>query len=209
MIVIGITGPTGAGKTTALRVLESLGVRVLDCDVIYHRLLKSSTSLRREIIRRFGPVFDGARLDRQRLGRMVWGDQDALRDLNAITHKYILEQLGVEIADARKAGLAGVAIDAVALLESGAGRLCDVTVAVTAPEEVRVRRIMLREKISREYAQSRVDAQKKAEWFTAHCGHTLVNDSTEEVFRERARTLFQTLLEFHQEEKESCQNKRS
>lgn len=194
MIVIGITGPTGAGKTTALRVLEELGVRVLDCDAIYHRLLKTSEPLRRELTGRFGEIFDENGLDRHKLGKLVWGDEQALRDLDAITHKYILSQLGEEIADAREAGLPGAAIDAALLLESGAGELCDTTVAVTAPEEVRIRRIMAREGIDRDYAQARVRAQKPAEWFTGRCRHTLVNDSTEEAFRGAALALFRQLL---------------
>ena len=194
MIVIGITGPTGAGKTTALRVLEELGVRVLDCDAIYHQMLKTSEPLRRELTGRFGEVFDVTGLNRHKLGTMVWGDEQALQDLGAITHKYILSQLGEEIADAREAGLPGAAIDAALLLESGAEELCDTTVAVTAPEEVRIRRIMAREGIDRDYAQARVRAQKPAEWFTGRCRHTLVNDSTEEAFRGAALALFRQLL---------------
>lgn len=194
MTVIGITGPTGAGKTTALRVLEGLGARVLDCDAIYHALLRESRPLREELTARFGPVFDEKGLDRQKLGRMVWGDGQALGDLNAITHKYIIAQLEEALADAGRAGLPGAAIDAAALLESGAASLCDTTVAVLAPEEERIRRIMAREGISRDYAQVRVAAQKKPEWFAARCGHMLVNDGTEEDFRAKALALFRTLL---------------
>lgn len=194
MIVIGITGPTGAGKTTALRVLEELGVRVLDCDAIYHQLLKTSKPLRWELTSRFGEVFDEKGLDRHKLGKLVWGDDQARQELNAITHKYILSQLGEEIADAQEAGLPGAAIDAALLLESGAWKLCTTTVAVVAPEEIRIQRIMAREGIDRSYAAARVRAQERSEWFARHCQHTLVNDSTEEDFRGKALTLFRELL---------------
>ncbi|MCD8382165.1 MAG: threonylcarbamoyl-AMP synthase [Clostridiales bacterium] len=192
--VIGITGPTGAGKTTALRELEQLGARVLNCDDIYHRLLAENATLRREITARFGQVFDGQALDRKKLGRMVWQDPKALRDLNGICHKYILSRLGEEIADARDEGLIGVGIDAVALFESGGNLLCDTTVAIVAPEQERVRRIMNREDIDREYALARVHAQKPNEWFTDHCAHTLVNDSTQQAFRSKSQELFWELL---------------
>lgn len=194
MKVIGITGPTGAGKTTALRVLEELGVRVLDCDAIYHRLLQENDRLRKELETRFGPVFTPQGLDRRKLGKLVWGDAQALKDLNAITHKYILAELNREIAQAREAECPGAAVDGVGLLESPAKDLCDVLVAVTAPEDVRLDRIMAREGIDRDYALARIRAQKGAEWFTSRCQHTLVNDSTPEVFREKALALFPTLL---------------
>lgn len=192
--VVGVTGPTGAGKTTALRELERMGARVLNCDEIYHRLLAENATLRREITARFGPVFDGETLDRKKLGGMVWQDPKALRDLNGICHKYILSRLGLEIADARDEGLVGVAIDAVALFESRGELLCDTTVAIVAPEEERVRRIMKREGITREYALARVHAQKPDEWFSDHCAHTLVNDSTQEAFRAKCQDLFWELL---------------
>ena len=194
MMVLGITGPTGAGKTTALRVLEEMGVRVLDCDAIYHRLLRESQPLRRELTERFGPVFTPQGLDRQALGKLVWGDPQALADLNAITHKYITAQLEREIAQARGAGLPGAAIDGASLLGSPAEALCDVLVAVTAPEEVRLERIMAREGIDRDYALARIRAQKPSEWFERRCRHTLVNDSTPEAFRQRAQLLFRSLL---------------
>lgn len=194
MMVVGITGPTGAGKTTALQVLEEMGVRVLDCDAIYHQLLRESQPLRRELTERFGEIFTHEGLDRQALGRLVWGDSQALADLNAITHRYITAHLEQQIAQAREAGLPGAAIDGAALLGSPAEGLCDVLVAVTAPEEVRLERIMAREGIQRDYALARIRAQKPAEWFIRRCRHTLVNDSTPEIFRQKAEALFRSLL---------------
>lgn len=196
MVVIGITGPTGAGKTTVLNVLRDMGGAVADCDAVYHGLLRTSGPMGEELKARFGgSIFDeNGDLRRKELGAIVFGDPSALGDLNAITHRHIVAELERLIRRARSEGRPAIALDAIALLESGAGALCDVTVAVTAPEEVRVRRIMAREGIPEEYARARVAAQKPSAWFEARCAYTLRNDGTREALEEQARALFEQIL---------------
>ena len=202
MKVIGITGPTGAGKTTALGALEDLGGRVVDCDAVYHDLLVRSEPMRSELRARFGAgVFsaDGS-LDRKALGAVVFDDPQALADLNAITHKYVGLAVDEFIEQARREKARAVAVDAIALIESGIVDRCHCTVAVTAPDEVRVRRIMAREGISEEYARLRVHAQKKEDWFRANCTYVLVNDCADAgTFRVKARALFQQIIEQQEE----------
>ena len=192
MLVIGITGPTGAGKTTALNALTALGGRIVDADAVYHQLTATSPALRRELEERFGPVYAGGDLDRKKLGQVVFQDPQALADLNAITHKYVAQETRRQIDEARQAGAPAVGIDAIALLESPLADYCDCTVAVTAPEELRVKRIMAREGISEEYARLRVEAQKPSAWFQEHCDYTLENTEadTPETFAQRARAFF-------------------
>lgn len=192
MLVIGITGPTGAGKTTALNALTALGGRIVDADAVYHQLTATSPALRRELEARFGPVYADGDLDRKKLGQVVFQDPQALADLNAITHKYVAQETRRQIDEARQAGAPAVGIDAIALLESPLAAYCDCTVAVTAPEELRVKRIMAREGISEEYARLRVEAQKPSAWFQEHCDYTLENTEadTPETFAQRARTFF-------------------
>lgn len=192
MLVIGITGPTGAGKTTALNALTALGGRIVDADAVYHQLTATSPALRRELEARFGPVYADGDLDRKKLGQVVFQDPQALADLNTITHKYVAQETRRQIDEARQAGAPAVGIDAIALLESPLAAYCDCTVAVTAPEELRVKRIMAREGISEEYARLRVEAQKPSAWFQEHCDYTLENTEadTPETFAQRARTFF-------------------
>lgn len=196
MIVIGITGPTGVGKTTVLNVLRDMGGAVADCDAVYHDLLRASAPLREELRARFGEsIFDETGdLRRKELGAIVFGDPDALADLNAITHRHIVAQLRRLIAQGSAEGRPAIALDAIALLESGAGALCDITVAVTASEELRVGRIMAREGISEDYARARIAAQKPSAWFEERCAHTLRNDGDKEALEARARALFQSIL---------------
>ena len=174
-LVIGFTGPTGAGKTSALRALERLGGLVLDCDAVYHELLRTDESLRGAITDAFGPVFgaDGT-LDRQKLGTAVFGDPAAMERLNAIIFDRLPRELLRRINDS-DAPLIG--IDAINLVESGLSRLCRRTVAVLAPAETRVRRIMARDGIPEDYARLRVQAQKSDDFYRTHCTDVLVNDA--------------------------------
>lgn len=196
MTVIGITGPTGAGKTTVLGVLTELGGAVADCDAVYHELLRSSAAMQSELKNRFGNgIFDeNGDLRRKELGAIVFGDKSALADLNTITHRHIVAELEQRITQAADQGRPAIALDAIALLESGAGELCDVTVAVTAPEETRVGRIMAREGISEAYARARIAAQKPPEWFETRCTYTLRNDGERETLERHARELFERIL---------------
>ena len=196
MIVIGITGPTGAGKTTVLNVLRELGGAVVDCDAGYHELLRSEGPMRDELRARFGAeIFDeNGDLRRKELGAIVFGDAGALADLDAITHRHIIEEVERRAAQARAEGRPAVALDAIALLESGLGERCDVTVAVTAPEDIRVGRIMAREGIPEEYARSRVNAQKPDSWFEERCGYPLRNDGEQGALEAGARALFRRII---------------
>lgn len=197
MKIIGITGGSGAGKTTVLHVLEEFDVRVIDCDKVYHELLASNGQLLAELSDRFGQaVFDGTgALDRKALGSAVFNDVGALMDLNAITHKYVGAEVDRQIEEARRDGRRAVAVDAIALIESGLGEKCDVTVAITAPAQMRVRRLMVRDGISEEYANLRIAAQKPDDFFETHCDHVFHNDGDEPAAcRARARTLFEEIL---------------
>ncbi|WP_186564320.1 dephospho-CoA kinase [Lawsonibacter celer] len=196
---IGITGPTGAGKTTVLGVLEALGAEIIDCDAVYHDLLERSGPLRQALTVRFGPeILDReGRVDRKRLGGVVFGDPAALEDLNAITHRFILEEIDRRCAQAEARGCPAVGIDAIALIESGVGETCGVIVGVLAPPELRVRRIMRREGIPESYARQRVEAQKGDAFFRDNCGYILDNgrDGDPEPVKRRALELFRSIIQ--------------
>ena len=191
MVVLGITGPTGAGKTTLLQEVERLGGAVIDCDAVYHGLLERDTALQSALKREFGPLRDEkGRIDRKKLGRIVFDDPDKLERLNAIAWEAVVGRVQALIEMCRGEGKQFAAVDAIALLESPLKELCQLTVAVLAPSQVRVRRIMAREGISEDYAWARVKAQKPDEYFSQNCDYTLYNDCpTAEEFAQRAQEL--------------------
>ena len=199
-IILGITGGTGAGKTTALRVIEELGGRVIDCDSLYHGMLENHKEMREALNREFPNAFtlDGV-LDRKLLGREAFSRPERLSNLNKIVYQYVLPELEAKIQETRE-GLC--AVDGISLLESGLDRLCDKTIAITAPREVRVRRIMARDNIPESYARLRIAAQKTDEYYRNKCDYELNNAADDpEVFREEARAFFSRLIQNLRDEK--------
>ena len=176
--IIGITGGTGCGKTTLLNAIRQAGGLVLDCDAIYHDLLKTDKNLLAAIESRFPGTVENGELQRKKLGAIVFSDQQALLDLNAITHSAVKQEVLCQLETAPKLA----AIDAIALFEGGLAELCDVTVAVTAPTEDRVKRLMARDGITEEYARSRIAAQHDEGWFREKCGYVLENDGSLDAF---------------------------
>ena len=198
-IVLGITGGTGAGKTSALNALRDLGGKVIDCDAVYHEVLTGSDAFKNAINEKFPGVFtaDG-QLNRKKLGQEVFAKRERLDQLNAIVFRFLLPELEQRIQAAE--GL--YAIDAINLFESGLDRFCDCTIAVTAPTELRVKRIMARDSIPEAYARLRINAQKQDEYYRGKCGHELNNASeSPEEFRKESRLFFERLIESIMEEK--------
>ena len=188
-MILGITGGTGCGKTTLLQAIEEAGGLVLDCDAIYHALLAADRHLLSAIEARFPGTVESGALQRKKLGSIVFSDEQALLDLNAITHSAVKAEVLRRLETAPRLA----AIDAIALFEGGLAELCDITVAVTAPEEDRVKRLMLRDGISEEYARKRIAAQHDESWFRKRCDHILENNGTKKQFHDKCLAFLRDL----------------
>lgn len=187
-MILGITGGTGCGKTTLLELIRQQGGLVLDCDAIYHQLLQTDKAMLAALENRFPAAFESGSFDRKKLGSIVFADPAALLDLNAITHAAVKQ----EVLRRLEAKPALAAIDAIGLFEGGLAELCDLTVAVTAPLEARVARLMARDGIPESYARSRISAQHDAGWFADRCDATLSNDADPESFRQKCLAFLNT-----------------
>ena len=128
-------------------------------------------------------------LNRKKLGAIVFSDEKALLDLNAITHAAVKQEVLRMIPPTPSL----VAIDAIGLLEGGLAELCDVTVAVTAPLDDRIRRLMARDGISETYAKKRITAQHDDSWFRERCDRVLTNDGNMDAFATKCLAFLHTL----------------
>ncbi len=188
-MIIGITGGTGCGKTTLLEVIREHGGMVLDMDAVYHELLETDPQLLADIEARFPGTVENGQLQRKKLGAIVFKDKNEMAALGRITGGAIRK----EVMRRLEAKPPLVAMDAIGLLEGGYDKLCDVTIAVTAPEEVRIQRIMARDGITEEYARTRIQAQKPQSFYQERCDYTLVNSGTREDFRLECLAFFRRL----------------
>ena len=173
--VIGFTGQTGAGKTTILRELEKLGAYIIDCDALYGEMLKSDAVLQSDLRRAFGEeIFCEGALDRKALAARVFSDEGELAKLNAIVFDAVPRGALCRIRETDKTL---IGIDAINLTDCLLRDFCDVTVAVTAAEEVRLHRIMARDGILEEQAKLRMAAQRDERYYASRCDHVFVNDA--------------------------------
>jgi dephospho-CoA kinase len=164
MIVLGLTGSIGMGKSTAAGFFADEGVPVYDADRAVHRLSAGAAAAAIEAA--FPGSTVGGAVDRALLGPQVIGDPDALRRLEAIVHPLVRREEEQFLADAEAAGAGVVVLNIPLLFETGGDKRCDAVVVVSAPAEMQRERVMSRpdmteEKFARLLAQQTPDAEKR------------------------------------------------
>ncbi len=177
-MIIGITGGSGAGKSTVSEEFRKKDFFVIDADKVAHQVMDKGTECLKEVTDFFGTEylnFDGT-LNRKKLGALVFNNKEMLEKLNEITHRHITEEIKNLMQNNEN-----VIIDAAVLYESGLGDLCHKTIAVLCPSDIRIKRIMSRDRISEEYATSRIKAQQKDEFYKSKCDFEIINDGENNI----------------------------
>ena len=184
MEIIGLAGCSGAGKTTALHVLEDLGFVIIDCDKLYHSLLENNQEMLDELQKSFPGSVGEQGLDRKKLAGIVFSDPSKLQLLNRITHKHVVNSVSGIITEAALNGKMRLAIDAVELFSSGLNELCSFTVAVLAERDIRIKRLTARDSITEAESIARIDAQKSDDYYISLADYSVYNNSSENMLRD-------------------------
>ena len=195
-MMIGLTGPTGAGKSTAAKAFEALGAGVIDCDRLGRELLDTEPC-RKALCEAYGTVIldETGRISRPKLAEQAFARAGGSERLNQITHPLIIEEVLQQAKAYEEAGVKAVIVDAALLFESGASSLCDKTIAVTADEDIRLHRVMQRDGITKEQAEARMRAQKPAEFYKERSDFCLDVGGESEGLFQQAEKLFCLLME--------------
>lgn len=167
MKIFGLTGKTGAGKTTVSELLSSMGFYVINGDHIARNVTAPGKPALKELAAAFGfdIVDENGVLDRALLASRAFADKNSTALLNSITHPYIRKDFEAEIEKAALKGYEKVVLDAAALLESNCKDLCSSIIVVSAPKDIRLKRILSRDGISEKQAETRMKAQFPDEYY--------------------------------------------
>ena len=183
MLVIGLTGPTGAGKGAVATIFEGYGIPVINADRVYHELITPPSSCLQELVEIFGKEIllpDGS-LNRRALASIVFSDPAAREKLNTVTHRYVMEEIKTRMERLRREGIPVAALDAPQLFEAGAHKACGAVVSVLAERQTRLERIVARDSITPEAAMRRILAQKSDEFFKTHSDYIIENNGNIEL----------------------------
>lgn len=167
MLILGLTGKTGAGKSTVAAYLKKKGCFIIDGDVIAREIVMPPSEALKELAEAFGRdiLLPDGTLDRKALAAKAFSSKEKTDLLNSVTHPHIKRRFEELISKARQEGFAAAVIDAAALLESDCRELCEKIIVVHADEKLRLERILRRDGITREQAMTRINGQKDDNYY--------------------------------------------
>lgn len=197
MKILGLTGNIASGKSTVARMLERMGARIIDADLIAREVVEPEKPAWVDLVRKFGPGIlspDGS-IDRRRLGEIVFGDESKRRLLMDITHPRIKETVRERIAEYKKENVPVVVIEAALIVEKGGLReFLDGLIVVTADEESQIGRLMKRSGHTREEALARIGSQMPAGEKALHADYLIDNSGTEKETEAEVKKLWEEII---------------
>lgn len=180
-IVIGLTGPTGSGKSSVSRIAEDFGLQVIDCDKTAREATEKGTAGLKALVLAFGEeiLLPDGNLNRKALAAAAFKDKQSTELLNKTILPYIAELLKEQARNR------DTLLDAPTLFESGINEICHKTVAVLADREIRLKRIILRDNLTLKEAETRINAGKDEDFYREHADYILYNNGDENAFLKR------------------------
>ncbi len=198
-IVVGLTGQSGAGKTTVCRIFSENGYAIINADIIAREVMVEGTPCYAEILEYYGDAItdDNGKLDRQKLADIVFSNKQQLKHLNAICYPYITFEILEKIKDYSDSGAEIVLLDAPTLFESRADDFCDLIIGVVATEKNRTNRIAIRDKITIEQIGKRFASQHTERFFVNHSDYIIKNNKTMEQLEEKSLDVALKIKEYY------------
>ena len=196
MVVIGLAGGIGTGKSEVARILGELGAVVLEADQMGHRVYLPDTDGFREVVEAFGEdvVGENGEIDRRALGGKVFGNPEALEKLNGIAWPKIKQMLADGIKENQDAGAQVVVMDAAIMIEAGWTDLSDEVWVTSAPVEHVIQRVQARNNLPEEQIRARIDSQMSTEERVKHADAVVENDGDLDALRNKVNELWQNRL---------------
>lgn len=189
MLIIGVTGPSGAGKGAVSDYLKSkYGFKIIDADRVYHDLISAPSNCVSELSEHFGEgiLNEIGGIDRKSLSLLVFGEENRenLLLLNKITHKYVMSEIEKTVESYSQSGADVTVIDAPLLIEAGVDKMCDFVIGVLADKNIRAERIAKRDGIDKDAALLRINSQKPDSFYEEKCFFLLQNNSNVKALEE-------------------------
>ena len=194
MKLVGLTGGVGSGKSTVAEMMRELGAEVVDADEATHAVYEPGNPGFDAVVREFGDAYvDGGRIDRSRLGELVFRDDDARRRLNSIVHPLVRDWMAQRTAEAAERGAEVVVQDVPLLFENGLERLFSSVVLVYVPEELQVERLVSGRGFAPERARAMIAAQMPIENKRGLAHHVINNTGTREETQAQVKAVWKQL----------------
>jgi dephospho-CoA kinase len=178
-LIVGLTGGIGSGKSTVAKVFQALGVPVFNSDLEAKKIINNDVEVISAITLEFGNVYQNGKLNRVKMAEVVFNDKCALEKLNKIVHPKVAERFENWIIENN--GSTILIKEAAILIESGAYKQMDKIVLVTAPKSIKVQRVMIRDNISKEKVDERMNAQLSDEEKLSCADFFIINDDIQMV----------------------------
>lgn len=203
IVVIGLTGQSGAGKTTVCQVFEQNGFTVINADMIARNIMYIDSPCLKEITERFGEeILNPDRsLNRQKMADIAFSDKEILYQYNALCYPYITYEILTMIKAYAEKDIRFILLDAPTLFESRADDFCNLIISVVSSEQSRLSRIIQRDNIPEEKILQRFSAQHSERFFVAHSDFVIKNNKTVDILIEKAKEVSEKIKEYYNAEK--------
>lgn len=190
--IIGLTGMSGAGKTTACEAFSKCGVDIINCDLVARTVVLKGKPALKELKNYFGSeiILPDGTLDRKKIGNLIFSDESARLAFNNIIYPFISYEMIMNAVEYIKMGSEYILLDAPTLFESGTDSFCDVIVSVVAEKEDSLKRIMQRDNLSREEAENRLSSQHAADFYCEKSDYCVFNNGTREELKSKIKDIF-------------------